>query len=48
MLHWFSKVTIILRKRKYGKETIIVRQMEYKREFKLVTNANKICLCTHT
>jgi hypothetical protein len=30
MLHWYSKVTIILRKRKNGKETIIVRRREYK------------------
>jgi hypothetical protein len=29
MLHWYSKVTIILRKRKMGKETIIVRRREY-------------------
>jgi len=30
MLHWYSKVIIILRKRKNAKETIIVRQKEYK------------------
>ena len=31
MLHWYSKVTIILRKRKIGEETIIVRWREYKK-----------------
>ena len=30
MLHWYCKVTIILRKTKNAKETIIVRQREYK------------------
>jgi len=29
MLHWYSKVTIILRKIKNAKETIIVRRREY-------------------
>ena len=29
MLHCYSKVTIILRKRKMSKETIIVRRIEY-------------------
>jgi len=28
MLHWYCKVTIILRKRKKATETIIVRRME--------------------
>jgi len=28
MLHWYSKVTIILRKRKNVKQTIIVRRKE--------------------
>jgi len=28
MLHWYSKVTIILRKMKNTKETIIMRQKE--------------------
>jgi len=28
-MHWYSKVTIILRKRKNGKETIIVRRRKY-------------------
>jgi len=28
MLPWYSKVTIILRKRKMGKEKIIVRRRE--------------------
>ena len=29
MLHWYCKVTIILRKRKNDRETIIVRRREY-------------------
>jgi len=29
MLHWYCKVTIILRKRKNAKETIIMRRWEY-------------------
>jgi hypothetical protein len=29
MLHWYSKVTIILTKRKNGKKTIIMRRREY-------------------
>jgi len=29
MLYWYSKMTIILRKRKNGKETIIVRWRKY-------------------
>jgi len=33
-MHWYSKVTIILRKRKNGKETIIVRRRKYVREIK--------------
>jgi hypothetical protein len=33
MLHWYSKVTIILRKRKNVKETIIVRRREYMCDF---------------
>jgi len=42
MLHWNSKVTIILRKRKMGKKTIIVRQMEY-----YIISLSNMCNITH-
>ena len=55
MLYWYSKVTIILRKRKNAKETIIVRRREYiknkkdffyniVKKFKMVSLSCKLCI----
>jgi len=44
MLHWYSKVTIILRKS--GKETIIVRRREYDRN--IVFTLLIFCITGHS